>query len=225
MKCSYCKVEILDEVKVCPLCQMALQKDKKETWELYVGYPDMVEKHRKKRMFLKIFIYVAILLEILLAVINYLTYEKISFPWSGVTGVCILYVFFAIATLVRHEKGHVQEIYIQIPAVMIFLLVLDYTMGWIGWSLEYGLPIVLLGLLVLIIVCMCINHKNWQIYMVLQLFTLLFSVIDLWLVLSGVVKYQVLPLISLGVSVALFLGTLLIGDRKAMNELKRKFHV
>ena len=113
----------------------------------------------------------------------------------------------------------------QIPAVMIFLLVLDYTMGWIGWSLEYGLPIVLLGLLVLIIVCMCINHKNWQIYMVLQLFTLLFSVIDLWLVLSGVVKYQVLPLISLGVSVALFLGTLLIGDRKAMNELKRKFHV
>ena len=37
MKCSYCKVEILDEVKVCPLCQMALQKDKKETWEHYVG--------------------------------------------------------------------------------------------------------------------------------------------------------------------------------------------
>lgn len=225
MRCSYCKVEILDDVKVCPLCQMALKNDDKKTWEQYVGYPDMVEKHRKRRMIIKIFLYVAILIEAVLAGINYLTYESISFLWSGIVGICFLYVFFTVGNLVRHKKGHVQAIYIQIPAVMAFLLALDYTMGWSGWSLEYGLPLVLLGLLALIIVCMCINHKNWQIYMILQLFTLIFSIVDLWLALSGIVRYQILPWITLGISAALFLGTVLIGDRKAMNELKRKFHV
>ena len=56
-------------------------------------------------------------------------------------------------------------------------------------------------------------------------FTPVLAVIGIILYLTGIIYVPYLALAALGTSVFLFLGTLIIGDRRARVELKRRFHI
>jgi hypothetical protein len=59
----------------------------------------------------------------------------------------------------------------------------------------------------------------------LQILTILMSLIPVILLAVGIVTFPYLALIAFGVSVFLFLGTLIMGDQRAKTELKRRFHI
>ena len=62
-------------------------------------------------------------------------------------------------------------------------------------------------------------------YILLQLLTVIFSITVLILWKTGVIVYPVVAFIAAAVSFVMFAGTLIFGDRRAKNELKRRFHV
>ena len=72
---------------------------------------------------------------------------------------------------------------------------------------------------------MCVNRRNWQSYIMWQIFMILCSFVPIILYLTGIIYVPYLALAALGTSVFLFLGTLIIGDRRARVELKRRFHI
>ena len=51
------------------------------------------------------------------------------------------------------------------------------------------------------------------------------SILDVVLHFTGYLHHIVLAWIAFGLSVLLWSGTMIIGDRKAKNELKRKLHI
>ena len=65
-KCKQCKIEIIDHVSVCPLCGSVLE----DVEEGENTYPNIRFKDRKILLFLRIFLFVAILSEILLIYLN-----------------------------------------------------------------------------------------------------------------------------------------------------------
>ena len=65
----------------------------------------------------------------------------------------------------------------------------------------------------------------WQSYIMWQIFMILCSFVPIILYLTGIIYVPYLALAALGTSVFLFLGTLIIGDRRARVELKRRFHI
>lgn len=58
-----------------------------------------------------------------------------------------------------------------------------------------------------------------------QIFMLLCSIVPLILRAVGVITVPFLSLLAFAFSLFLFLGTVIIGDRRARVELKRRFHV
>ena len=76
-----------------------------------------------------------------------------------------------------------------------------------------------------IVLLMIINSRNWQSYLMFQLFGIVCSLIPLLLIALHIVTHPGLSELAFGISVFLFLGTLIIGDRRARLELKRRFHV
>ena len=70
-----------------------------------------------------------------------------------------------------------------------------------------------------------VNRRNWQSYIMWQIFMILCSFVPIVLYLTGIIYVPYLALAALGTSVFLFLGTLIIGDRRARVELKRRFHI
>ena len=67
---------------------------------------------------------------------------------------------------------------------------------------------------------------DWRIeYDASELLTILLSIVPVVLLQMRIIHFPYLAWGSLGVSVFLFLGTLILGDQRARTELKRRFHI
>ena len=100
----------------------------------------------------------------------------------------------------------------------------DFVTGYRGWSVDYVMPCGILFIDVATVVIMAVNHRNWQSYIVVQLFMILCSLIPAALYLAGLENNIFFAFSPLSFSSLLFLGTMIIGDRRARLELKRRFH-
>ena len=76
-----------------------------------------------------------------------------------------------------------------------------------------------------ILIMMIVNRRNWQSYMMLQIFMMILSGSGLVLLAMDLLVYPYVMLVAAASSLFLFLGTFIIGDRRARNELKRRFHI
>ena len=226
-KCKRCGIRILDDTQICPLCHgvLTLEEEKEETTESAVGYPDIKQKTRRFQKVGRILLFLALTLEVILVFVNYITYDSLSKPWSLISGGAIAYLILTLWDVLGHRQGHIRVIYTQIFVVLGLMILIDASLDWTGWSLEFGLPCVIYGLVLAIVICMAINSSSWQNYLLMQLAAVILSILDVALHFAGFLNHIVLAWIALGLSVLLWSGTMIIGDRKARNELKRKLHI
>lgn len=227
-KCKRCGIRVMDATQICPLCHGVLthtdEADEKNMKKA-VGYPDVKQKTRRFQKVGRILLFLSLALEVVLIFINYITYDAFPKSWSVITGGVIAYLILTLWDVLGHRQGHIRVIYTQIFVVMGLMILIDVSLDWSGWSLEFGLPCVIYGLVLAIVICMAINSSRWQNYLLMQLAAVLLSLLDVALHFAGFLNHIVLAWIALGLSVLLWSGTMIIGDRKARNELKRKLHI
>lgn len=219
-KCRQCGVYVADHSRVCPLCDMVLTEEGEKQNNMY---PNI----RRKTIFLKklirIMTFVLVAVQMFLFVINYYFYEGVM--WSVISGASILYLIITLYYTVNRRNGHIRKIFIQVLCAFFLIVAIDVALGYSGWSLEYGVPAEVLLLDGIIVTCMIVNFENWQSYLLLQLFALGVSIIEMVLYFMHYVKNPVLPWISFGVSAVLFSFCIVVGDKTARNELRRRFYI
>ena len=74
-KCRNCKVEILDDTSVCPLCSSVLEASGEETGG--GAYPDVKSVLRKRVFIIRLYSYLAIITEAALVAVNYLNFHGV----------------------------------------------------------------------------------------------------------------------------------------------------
>lgn len=220
-KCKRCQIEILDNRTVCPLCETVLTKT--EVSEAESTYPDVRKKTQTLKRVMSIAEYILVVLGIFLAIINYYTVKQLN--WSLVTGVCIVYVILTLHYSFNRRNGHIRKIFIQAFAAILLLAGIDAITGATGWSLRYGIPCAVILLDGILVICMLANFKDWQSYLLVQLFAVIVGLVILIMYFAGVVKNPVLPWCSFGVSALIFSFCFFLGNRKAKNELRRRFYI
>lgn len=218
-KCLQCNIEVLDETERCPLCNSVLEK----TVEVENMYPNVRMMTRRLMLVSRIYLFLSILTEVLLIYINVTTESKMW--WSAIPGLTFIYIYMLIRYAVLGKSGYKSKVIVLTLLAILIAVAIDFVVGYRGWSLNYALPIAILLVDVGILALMFINHRNWQSYMMWQIFMILCSIVPLILQFVGIVTKPLLGLIAFAFSVFLFLGTLIIGDRRARVELKRRFHI
>ena len=214
-RCKQCNVEILDETERCPLCHSVLEK----TVEVENMYPNVRTMTRRLALLSRIYLFVAILVEALLIYLNVLS------DWSAIPGLAMLYGYLVLRYAILGKSGYKGKIIVLTLIAILMVVAIDFVVGYRGWSVNYALPSAILLVDAGILILMCINRRNWQSYMMWQIFMILCSVVPLVLYAVGIVTAPILALLAFAFSAALFLGTLIIGDRRARTELRRRFHV
>ena len=161
---------------------------------------------------------------VILAIVNYATYNGLM--WSIICDASILYLLVTLRyTLFNGHEGHTMKILMQVIAIMLLTLIIDYILGYQGWAVSYALPTIILVADVLILILMLVNLKIWQSYILLQIGMSVLSVaLGLYMLLSRH-EHAMLAGIAIGVSLVMLFGTICIGDARARNEIKRRFHV
>lgn len=185
-------MEISDETERCPLCGSVLEY----TGEVENIYPDVRVHTRKMTMISKIYLFCALLVEVLLIYINVVTESQIA--WSAITGLGFFYGYMLIRFAILGKTGYRAKITVLTLMAILIVIAIDFLVGY---------------------------RRNWQSYMMWQIFMILCSIVPVILIFTGIVTAQLFALIAFAFSLFLFLGTLIIGDRRARVELKRRFHV
>jgi len=215
-----CKVEILDKTDKCPLCNHVLEWDGSEKDDLY---PNARIQRRKYQFLENVFLFASIVLWIVIFAIDYITDPNNL--WSFTVGLVILFANVLLRLTILGKSSYMAKIIWTIIIGMAFLIEADFLTGNNGWGVNFAMPTALLIWDIAIVILMLfVNRRNWQSYIIDQLTALLASVVMLVLMLMKVITF---PYYAFGVQVItilLFIGTLILGDRKAREELKRRFH-
>ena len=220
-ECRKCRVEILDDTTVCPLCSSVLEISGEE--QECTGYPDVKAAVRKLSFIARLYTFLAIVTEAALIIVNYLNYHGVW--WSAITGICILYFYITLKYSIQKNKGYQSVIVVQVIGAVLLVIAADNIAGYRGWSVNYVLPGAILLLNGTIGTLMIVNASNWQSYILMQILTALASAGSVVLWRFQVITRPLLSFAALAVSLCMLLGTLIFGDRKAKAELKRRFHV
>lgn len=217
--CKKCNLEILDETERCPLCNSVLE----HTIEVENMYPNVRVMARKLMLISRIYLFCAIILEVLLVYINVTTESQTW--WSVISGLSFLYVYMLIRFAILGKSGYQSKVTMLALIAVLMLVAADFLSGYRGWSVNYALPVIILLVDLSILFLMFFNRRNWQSYMMWQLFMILCSVVSLVFSLIGIATRPFMGELAFTASVLLFVGTVIIGDRRARTELKRRFHV
>ena len=219
-KCKQCGVIVRDDTQVCPLCKCVLDVDEGAENK----YPDIWAKNHVMKLIIRIYLFVAIVTESLLIYLNYYYFNGLY--WSVIVGVVLAYIYLTLAYTVSYSRsGYRMKIIVGVAGAILLLNVIDHVLGNNGWSIDYALPAALLAVDVTVLFLIIFNRRNWQSYLSFQIAMILFSLIPVILHLLGYVRVPILAYLALAVAVFLFLGTVIIGGKRATTELKRRFHV
>lgn len=177
---------------------------------------------RKLVMISRFYLFFAIVAEIILVNVS------LFFDWSSIVYLINGMIFLRVyGDTLRDigESGYIAKTVVLTALALAMLVAADFAVGYNGWSVNYVLPSGILLIDAGVVLMMAVNRKNWQSYMMLELFTVLCGGVMLLLYLFGIVTSPVMSSVAFNVSVILFLGTVIIGGRRARVELKRRFHI
>lgn len=218
-KCRQCNVEILDETDRCPLCDSVLE----HTEEMENMYPNAKVQTRKWVLMSKVYLFAAIVLEVILFGINYV--DEYQIGWSLVVGLGLLYGYIVIQLAILGQAGHKLKIILLSAIGIVMMILADFAIGYHGWSVNYALPSCVIILDIGIAILMLVNRRNWQSYIMWQLLMLLVSGGMVLLYIFGIISNPYILGVAVLATVFLLLGTVIFGDRRARVELYRRFHI
>lgn len=220
--CSYCKMEIRDKSIICPLCRTVIEHDKDFIKE-DMAYP-LVEKSRLKwDTLLRFFLLFSVLCEGILVTINIITFK--GYWWSLICGGAIVFSYISLKRWTRNNSGHVLNILLEFLGVALLSVLVDYVLDYRGWSVNYAIPCALMLSELTAVILMIIFLDSWYRFVSLLLFDLIFSLFMVFMIPAGIVTWPVLTFIAAFASIIIFSLTLIMGGRKAGNELKRRFRI
>ena len=101
---------------------------------------------------------------------------------------------------------------------------IDWVLGYEGWSVNYAVPATILFADVAVVFLILVNRLNWQSYFMYQLAITIFSFIPLILWAAGWITSPMMSVITVILSVSVLLITIILGDRSVKKELKRRFY-
>ena len=188
------------------------------------AYPNIRFRTRKLNLVVRIFLFLAIIMEVLFIYLNYKYFDGIY--WSVITGAGFSYLYFVARFAILNDNAGYRSKFLALTFLgILYVILIDYVIGYHGWSVNFVLPGGLLLVDLFILALMFVNRRNWQSYIMLEISNIFLSAVPLLLIWLGIVTETFISGFAFAVSVLLFLGTVIIGDRRARSELKRRFHV
>ncbi len=218
-RCRQCNVEIKDKTHECPLCHTVLE----QSGENQNAYPNVRLMVKRLQLAGRIYFFVFLVISVLLAAINHEYYQGTW--WCGIVIASLAYPYLILRFAVLNDAGYRAKIIVLTLCGILLVVLIDFITGYDGWSVNYVIPGGVLLVDAGIIFLMLINIRNWQSYLLFQIAMILCSIVLLIFYQFEIITEPLLSWVALGVSVFLFLGSYIIGDRRARIELKRRFHV
>lgn len=171
----------------------------------------------------RLFTFWCIAAAVICGVADLLVTPGITFAWyvAGTTA-----TVWALTTVGFRKRRHpLKNSLWQMVLVAAGLVLWDWGTGFDGWSLEIGLPgVIVAGLaaMAVLIVCFRLNSDEYMIYLLAACAA---GILPAVLLAAGIVSLKAPALVCLGICILVLAALCLFQGGAVKNELQKKFHV
>jgi VIT1/CCC1 family predicted Fe2+/Mn2+ transporter len=218
--CKNCNVKVVSNTNICPLCKTVLNDfDKKVSEDTY---PTITANLHKYNIITRLFIFLSVIFTVGTIIVNFVTYN--GFLWSIIAIASILYFWSIIAHAIKHNINIVRKIFVQTIAISLLTIVIDITIGYIGWSVNYVVPEIIIIANIAALILIIINRMKWYSYILYQIAIAILGFIPVILYFCGIMHELWSVMVSVIISFVVLCGTVIFSDKSVKNELKRRLH-
>jgi hypothetical protein len=218
--CDNCKVRIKGIHKVCPLCGGILQNSEAKSEEVFPHIPTIYQEFN-------IFIRVMILISISAVIISFAVnaiFTKES-RWSFLVAAGILCMWISMFFIIRKKNNIPKTIVWQVVLISVLSVLWDYSMGWMGWSIDYVIPSVCVGAMII----MAISAKLLKIGvrdLIVYLFVDgIFGFVPIIFILFGGLNVAFPSVICVAASAISLSALILFEGDNIKTELNKRMHI
>lgn len=141
--CENCKVSIKGNHKICPLCGGIVPDKEEKNEEVFPLIPTIYQEFN---IFIRTMILISISVVIISFAVNAIFTRESK--WSFLVAAGILCMWTSLFFIIRKKNNIPKTIVWQVALIGVLSLLWDRSMGWIGWSIDYVIPSVCVGAMI-----------------------------------------------------------------------------
>ena len=218
--CEKCKVDVVGTRIYCPLCQNELTLLNETAPGLY---PVLGPPEYKYNLILRLVAFVSIIGSLISIVLNITLFPEIW--WSMYLIVTLICTWVSLLMAISKHKNILKYLLYQTVIIILFSILLDFLIGWHGWSITFVVPIMFTLAMVVMYSLSKLLHLHTGDYMIYLLMDALFGIIPIIFVGSDIVQIDIPSLICIVTSLASVVGLIIFEGSNMYQELKRRLHV
>lgn len=220
--CENCKASIKGDWEICPLCQTSMKQENsedKKTGTSFLNDPLLFNRDQAKQTFFRV--------SLLLILLYFIAQIFYPFKFFGLE--YILFGLFITWTLgiifVRKQRNLAKVITYYLLLISLATIYFDYLFGWRGWSITFVVPIISMSALLAIFIAMQVINLKVQDYVLYLQLAALFGLIPLLFLIMNWVGHPLPSLLSVILSIIMFIGVLIRYRKLLIRELQKRMHI
>lgn len=219
--CASCRLDVDAGLEHCPLCGAKLTDSPEEN----TLYPPLTtpqtEKHRTFTE--ELYLFLSLVFIGGSVALNIIFWNGIL--WSVSVAAVILYAWIIIQFTVFSPKSGGVKIGLNMLGAAAVLAAFDYTAGYAGWFLNFGLPVVLIAGLIAIDLYSYIHKSKWKDNLAFAIFYVILGAIPLILYFTKITDAWLPALLCAVAAGITILGLIRFSVRYFAEEMRKRFHI
>lgn len=216
--CSKCQMKVQNQLNNCPLCGQLLESGE---FEIERDYPEQFAKKRRFSIRKSI-----IFLAMMIISFSFISGIFQDFQWNWVFIITAATLYLTISAILgsRVKRNIGPNILTQVIGISALSIIIDYFLGYSGWSLEIIFPLGLMAGTTIITVMILLNSKRFTDLVIYQLMFGLMGIVILAMIYFQVILFRQIAIIGSYYTIITCVGLFFFADRQMIHELKKKFH-
>ena len=216
--CSKCQMKVQNQLNNCPLCGQSLESVE---FEIERDYPEQFAKKRRFSIRKSI-----IFLAMMIISFSFISGIFQDFQWNWVFIITAATLYLTISAILgsRVKRNIGPNILTQVIGISALSIIIDYFLGYSGWSLEIIFPLGLMAGTTIITVMLLLNSKRFTDLVIYQLMFGLMGIVILAMIYFQVILFRQIAIIGSYYTIITCVGLFFFADRQMIHELKKKFH-
>ncbi|NLP33631.1 MAG: hypothetical protein GX359_00325 [Clostridiales bacterium] len=219
--CEHCKVKIKGNHPVCPLCAGLLEQRKSPQEEDV--FPQIPTIYQEFNVFIRLLLLISIATTVISFAINIIFTEESR--WSILVAAGIACMWISLFFIIRKRNNIPKTIVWQVGLLGILSVIWDASMGWIGWSIDYVIPSICVGAMIVMAVAAKILKLGVRDLLVYFLVDGIFGFIPIIFIIFGWLNVLYPSVICVAVSVINLSALILFEGDNMKAELDKRMHI
>ena|SRR5690554_3599356 len=162
--CQHCHAYYYKKETTCTICGRPLIEKNYESKVITQGYPTIKLKSNKAKFVSKIFGVISIAVVIILAMINFATYNSNPTPWSLIAIGPIVYAWILLSQIVVSKHNYPTKVNRQVVLMSLILILIDVITEYKAWSLTYVIPALLVTTTIILPIVVASKPKTYYLH-------------------------------------------------------------